>query len=82
MSHVDVVRYWKDPQFRASLTPEERSAYPDNPAGPIELADHELEGVQGGILWLTVLLSFCWDTLCSCGCTSGLECGFQSAKVC
>lgn len=85
MSDRDVVRFWKDAEFRSTLTAGERAAFPANPAGPLELSEGDLEGVRGGGIgdWiLSVLLSYCLDTLCSCECSSGLECGFQTAKVC
>ena len=41
MSNLEIVRAWKDPQFRATLG----DAMPDHPAGQIELPDPvEAEG--------------------------------------
>ena len=37
MSNLEIVRAWKDPQFRATLG----DAMPDHPAGQIELLDPE-----------------------------------------
>ncbi|AKJ01694.1 mersacidin/lichenicidin family type 2 lantibiotic [Archangium gephyra] len=48
MSNIDVVRAWKDEQYRMSLTTEERAQLPQNPAGMVELTDSDLEGVAGG----------------------------------
>lgn len=48
MSKVDVVRAWKDAEYRASLSEAERAMVPANPAGMVELTDEELEGVAGG----------------------------------
>ncbi|MDY7226233.1 mersacidin/lichenicidin family type 2 lantibiotic [Hyalangium rubrum] len=52
MKRETVVRAWKDPAFRASLTPEERSALPECPAGTAftELDDAELADAVGGAL--------------------------------
>ena len=47
MKKVDIVRAWKDPAYRASLSDEERAQIPENPAGMVELTDEELEGVAG-----------------------------------
>ncbi len=47
-SKVDVVRAWKDEAYRASLSEDERSLLPENPAGMVELSDQELEGIAGG----------------------------------
>lgn len=48
MSKVDIVKAWKDAEYRASLTEAERAMVPGNPAGMVELTDEELEGVAGG----------------------------------
>jgi len=48
MSNIDVVRAWKDEQYRMSLTESERANLPQNPAGVVELNDSDLEGVAGG----------------------------------
>jgi mersacidin/lichenicidin family type 2 lantibiotic len=48
MSNVDVIRAWKDEEYRLSLSDAERAALPANPAGLIELAETDLEGVAGG----------------------------------
>ena len=43
-----VIRAWKDPEFRQSLSEEEQASLPENPAGAIELSDEELEMAAGG----------------------------------
>ena len=45
-----IIRAWKDPEFRASLTTEERSALPECPAGQAftELDESELQDAVGG----------------------------------
>jgi mersacidin/lichenicidin family type 2 lantibiotic len=48
MSKVDIVRAWKDAEYRASLSPADRALVPENPAGLVELSDEELEGIAGG----------------------------------
>jgi mersacidin/lichenicidin family type 2 lantibiotic len=48
MSHVNVVRAWKDEEYRNSLTEAERAALPDNPAGLLDLVESELQQVAGG----------------------------------
>jgi mersacidin/lichenicidin family type 2 lantibiotic len=52
MKRETIVRAWKDPEFRASLTSEERSSLPECPAGPAftELDESELEDAVGGAL--------------------------------
>ncbi|MDJ0619588.1 MAG: mersacidin/lichenicidin family type 2 lantibiotic [Calothrix sp. MO_192.B10] len=49
MSKEDIIRAWKDPEYRNSLSEEQRSQLPENPAGVIELTDSELEVVAGGV---------------------------------
>ena len=43
---IDIVRAWKDPEYRKTLTPEELAGLPERPAG--EISDGELQGVSGG----------------------------------
>ncbi len=50
MHKIDIVRAWKDPLYRASLSPDELAQIPDNPAGIIELSDDRLKVVAGGVL--------------------------------
>jgi mersacidin/lichenicidin family type 2 lantibiotic len=48
MKLEDIVRSWKDEDYRLSLGDAEQSLMPDHPAGLIELTDEELNGVDGG----------------------------------
>jgi mersacidin/lichenicidin family type 2 lantibiotic len=48
MSHLDIIRAWKDEEYRLSLSDAERTQLPDNPAGLIELTDAQLGAVAGG----------------------------------
>ena len=48
MSNIDIIRAWKDPKYRDSLSEEQRSQLPENPAGLIELSDAKAETVAGG----------------------------------
>jgi len=41
MSDLDIVRAWKDEEFRLSLTDDQRAMLPSHPAGPIELDEEE-----------------------------------------
>jgi mersacidin/lichenicidin family type 2 lantibiotic len=49
MLNVDIIRAWKDEEYRLSLTPEQLATLPANPAGQIELVEAELEEVAGGL---------------------------------
>jgi mersacidin/lichenicidin family type 2 lantibiotic len=50
MNTETLIRAWKDPAFRASLSSEQRQALPENPSGKpmTELGDDELTDVTGG----------------------------------
>ena len=43
-----IVRAWKDPEYRKSLTPEELASLPPNPAGDPEISAQDLDTVSGG----------------------------------
>jgi mersacidin/lichenicidin family type 2 lantibiotic len=58
MSTYDIIRAWKDEDFRDSLSETERAALPQHPAGQIELSDEELEVVAGGLV-PSVKASYC-----------------------
>jgi mersacidin/lichenicidin family type 2 lantibiotic len=47
MPNVDIIRAWKDEEYRLSLTDAERAMLPDNPAGLIQLEDEEMKAVLG-----------------------------------
>jgi mersacidin/lichenicidin family type 2 lantibiotic len=73
MSHVNVVRAWKDEEYRRSLTEAERASLPENPAGFLELAETDLHEVAGGdfvvpatpILYYTINFA-CHNTQAGC----------------
>lgn len=53
MSHlntIDIIRAWKDPEYRLSLSEAERAQLPEHPAGIIELGEAELGHAVGGFL--------------------------------
>lgn len=51
MSRKDIIRAWKDPEYRASLSEAERARLPANPAGLLEAAEDELMAASGGFLY-------------------------------
>lgn len=67
MSDADVIRAWRDPEFRATLDADQQVALPPHPSGLIELSGAELDSVAGGALPNTLA------TRCSEGwrCVSG-----------
>ena len=48
MSRTNVIRAWKDPAYRNSLSTAEQADLPVNPAGAIEISDSELGKTAGG----------------------------------
>lgn len=48
MSNIDIIRAWKDEEYRHSLSEEQRSQLPENPAGSLELAEQEMQNLVGG----------------------------------
>jgi mersacidin/lichenicidin family type 2 lantibiotic len=56
MPKVDIIRAWKDEDYRLSLSDSERAQLPDNPAGLVELSDSDLNDAAGG----TISLESCW----------------------
>jgi mersacidin/lichenicidin family type 2 lantibiotic len=46
---IDIVRAWKDPEYRKSLTPAELASLPASPAGVGDLSDDELSRIAGGM---------------------------------
>jgi mersacidin/lichenicidin family type 2 lantibiotic len=67
MSHQDIIRAWKDEEYRNSLSESERAQLPENPAGLIELADSELEAVAGGNQRRAQTITHTIDVCCSTG---------------
>jgi len=50
MKKTDIIRAWKDPAFRATLSAEELAQLPGHPSGALELRDEQLRAVTGGVL--------------------------------
>jgi len=47
MTRIDVIRAWRDPEYRFTLSAEELSRLPSHPAGLVELTDEELNRAAG-----------------------------------
>ena len=64
MSKIDIVRAWKDEEYRSSLSEAQRAELPNNPAGLVELSESDLREAAGGttiIIWITLA---CTITVC------------------
>jgi mersacidin/lichenicidin family type 2 lantibiotic len=64
MKNVDVIRAWKNEEYRRSLSQVERAMLPAHPAGIIELADADLVSVGGAAVPRTFL--FCPSFILFC----------------
>ncbi len=53
MSKLNVIRAWKDEEFRRGLSDAERASLPQNPAGLVDLTGEELRAVEGGAVATT-----------------------------
>lgn len=49
---IDVVRAWRDAEYRNSLSEEERATLPEHPVGFAEVDGELLKGVSGGAISL------------------------------
>ncbi len=75
MSNIDVIRAWKDEEYRNSLTPDQLAALPENPAGFVELDDQTLEASVGGDTELVLSLGCCQGITNYHTCWGFTECG-------
>lgn len=62
MSRLNIIRAWKDEEYRLSLSEAERTLLPDHPAGLIEL-EEDLDQVAGG-----AVVAACSCHCCCCTC--------------
>ena len=74
MSNIDIIRAWKDEDYRNSLSAEQRSQLPENPAGMMEMPDEVTQTLAGGG----------WTKGFGCkgtpGITKGIICDFASTR--
>jgi mersacidin/lichenicidin family type 2 lantibiotic len=68
MRKVDVVRAWKDPVYRASLTAEERAELAAHPAGILEIDEKMLATTAGGVIRTTFITCTQFSSNKSLGC--------------
>lgn len=88
MSNLDIVRAWREPRYRRSLSAEQLEWLPDNPAGPSELTADELKAAEGlalGGFVVTTTAPNCtvctFGSLSACGCkpeTTAINCTLSS----
>jgi len=63
MKKVDVVRAWRDEEYRNSLTDQQRASLPENPAGLAVVSDEALRSITGGCC---TTVTKCSKPICSC----------------
>jgi mersacidin/lichenicidin family type 2 lantibiotic len=81
MTRDQIIRAWKDEDFRRGLNASELAALPDHPAGAVDLTDAEL-GMVGALSggwtpWVVVsavtLALDCWKSLAFASCETGTK---------
>ncbi len=61
MSIAEIIRAWRDEEYRYSLSDVQRALLPESPVGIVELSDEDLDIVAGG-------------SHLSCACTNTCQC--------
>lgn len=74
MKSIDIVRAWKDEDYRDSLSAEERARIPANPAGVIELGEADLDKVVGGGLSISLACQTIATHSCDTPCQANSSC--------
>jgi mersacidin/lichenicidin family type 2 lantibiotic len=76
--NIDIVRAWKNPEYRENLTQAEKELMPRHPAGSIDLKDTDLDAIAVGMR--AVGLGFSTQTIgpAICCCTGDLPCPYAS----
>lgn len=46
MTNAEVIRAWKDPDYRSGLSTDEMSMLPNNPAGEISFDEDDMSGTH------------------------------------
>ncbi len=68
MSKLNIIRAWKDPLYRSTLSAAQKALVPEHPAGLVELTDEDLGVVAGGIMATTHSTVTQNDICCCSGC--------------
>jgi mersacidin/lichenicidin family type 2 lantibiotic len=53
MSHLNIIRAWKDEEYRLSLTEAQRALLPLSPVGLVDLTEADLKAIAGGLAGTT-----------------------------
>lgn len=68
----DIIRAWRDPRYRMSLSSEAKARLPEHPAGVVELSDEDVTAATGGEGSTSVC--FCPTSRLTTCCTEGTAC--------
>jgi mersacidin/lichenicidin family type 2 lantibiotic len=68
MTKLDIIRGWKDEDYRCSLSESDRALLPQDPAGVAELSDWQLSGAEGGTITVTITLPICDTNIYTMSC--------------
>jgi len=77
MTSLDIVRSWKDPRYRRSLSARQLQALPEHPSGAAMLTNQELRAASGLMLTEDEFTAITTSVMCttltfhhwkSCGC--------------
>jgi len=87
MSRLDVIRAWKDEEYRAGLSEEERSLLPENPAGTMELSSLEVTGAAANAITIfNTCDGLCTGDFAPCslegGCAQSVDFGRCTMWIC
>lgn len=81
MMQIDIIRAWKDTHYRKCLSSEEKALLPESPVGWLELADEDLEDIQGAHAangYIITAVETCVQTTTMGKCnTVGYDCRFN-----
>src|SRR5581483_6924235 len=78
LNDSDIIRAWKDANYRSTLSGYELSMLPTNPAGSIELTDDLLKFVAGG----DAATALCTHANLTSGCCQSVWCYTLGADIC
>ena len=85
MTTQEIVRSWRDDEYRASLNSNDLALVPENPVGLLELSDQELAGTDAGTLSTisiasTIVIIISHEASCSWGGDGCMTIDFAGGK--
>lgn len=68
MSTQEIIKAWKDEEYRDGLAADESALLPESPVGLIEVPEDDLEMIAGGCSSYYACRQRCWFTFASSWC--------------